>query len=84
MAAPECLGPVSRTVLGKALSDQEDSTSCAAESNGFVRRRKSRASSSLRASVPGKDAKKNLRSYPLQESLLIVRKERTGHKVRHD
>ena len=28
--------------------------------------------------VLGKDAKKNVRSYPLQESLLTIRKERIG------
>ena len=34
----------------------------------------------LWASVLGKDAKKNLRSCPLQESLLTIREERTGCK----
>ena len=35
-----------------------------------------------RASVLGKDAKKNLRSYPLQESLLKIRREQREHLKR--
>ena len=36
------------------------------------------------ASVLGKKAKKNLRYYTLQESLLTIRKENRSQRVRHD
>lgn len=36
------------------------------------------------ASVLGKKAKKNLRYYALQESLLTIRKENRSQTVRHD
>ena len=79
-----CLPSMTTKKLSAVISSLGENKSLEQKSHGqgagCVSRRRVWRPFLLWASVLGKDAKKNLRSCPLQESLLTIREERTGCK----